>query len=270
MSRPKLFVVVDPSDAHQVALERALITGPKQDPLPELFVFVGVDNESTNLRANNDALFRDHHWFDSEIRKPIEATGMDYTIEVSWSEEWQEAILNSAKRFSAERIYLPMHERVNESRFTFSEAKWDVLKTSSCPVLLIQPGAKAERKTILAAVNFQASKPEQVKLNESIIDWGRRVAAIYGADLHLVNAYLNSMHYPDRGKLARQSGLPNDHIHVEEGYSSEVVGAVAKRLDADMVVMGTLGQTGKARTRRGYTAERIIGALTQDVMVINH
>lgn len=271
MSEPlKLFIVVDPSDARQVALERALITGKRHKTTPILYVFVGVDGEATNLRATNDSLFRDHNWFDAEIRKPIEEAGMDYTVEVSWSSEWQTSIVQQAKRFGADRIYLPVHERTNNSRFTFSEAKWEVLKTATCPVLLIQPGAKPERKTILAAVNFQATKPEQQALNQSILDWAQRTSELYGAELHVVNAYRDSMLYPDRGKLARTSGVPNERIHVEQGYTSDVVGDVAKRLDADLVAMGTLGQTGKSQTRRGNTAERVIAALTQDVMVINH
>ncbi len=169
MSKSKLFVVVDPSDSRQIALERALIMGKKHEVAPELFVFVGVDGEATNLRATNDNLFRNQDWFEAEIRQPIEAAGMSYTIEVSWSKEWQQSIVQSAKRFGADRIYLPVHERSNSSRFTFSEAKWGLLKTAACPVLLIQPGAKPERKKILAAVNFQAIKPEQQKLNESIL-----------------------------------------------------------------------------------------------------
>lgn len=88
MSKPeKLFVVVDPSDTVQIALERALIMGKKHEVPPELFVFVGVDGEASDLRAVNDNLFRDQHWFDAEIRKPVEAAGMTCTIEVSWSQE---------------------------------------------------------------------------------------------------------------------------------------------------------------------------------------
>lgn len=271
MSKPeKLFVVVDPSDTVQIALERALIMGKKHQVPPELFVFVGVDGEATDLRAVNDNLFRSQDWFVSEIRKPIEEAGMKYSIEVSWSTEWQKAITQSAGRFGAERIYLPVHERTNASRFTVSEAKWDLLKTARCPVVLIQPGAKPERKKVLAAVNFQARKEEQQKLNESILYWGRTVADIYGAEFHVVNAYLDSMHYPDRGKLAREANAPAERIHVEQGYTSDVVGDIAHRIDADLVVMGTLGQTGLTATRRGNTAERVISALTQDVMVVNH
>jgi len=271
MSKPeKLFVVVDPSDTVQIALERALIMGKKHEVPPELFLFVGVDGEAVDLRAVNDNLFRKQEWFMETIRKPVEDAGMSYTLEVSWSREWQKSILQSAKRWNAERIYLPVHERTNNSRFTFSEAKWGILKSADCPVVLIQPGAKPERKTIVAAVNFQARLAEQQKLNESIIYWGNFVAEKYGANFHVVNAYLDSMHYPDRGKLAREAKISSDNIHVEQGYTSDVVGQVAKRLDADLVVMGTLGQTGQTTTRRGNTAERVIAALTQDVMVINH
>lgn len=271
MSKPeKLFVVVDPSDTTQIALERALIMGKKHEVPPNLFVFVGVDGEATDLRAINDNLFRDQHWFDAEIRKPIEAAGMKCTIEVSWSQEWQKSIVQSAKRFGADRIYLPVHARTNTSRFTFSEAKWDLLKTAACPVVLIQPGAKPERKTVLAAVNFQARKDEQQALNESILYWARTVANIYGAELHVVNGYIDSMHYPDRGNLARAASLPSERIHVEQGYTSDVVSSVAQKIQADLVVMGTLGQTGRTATRRGNTAERVISALTQDVMVVNH
>ncbi len=271
MSKPeKLFVVVDPSDTVQIALERALIMGKKHETPPELFVFVGVDGEATDLRAINDNLFRDQTWLESEIRRPAEAAGMKCSIELSWSQEWQKSIVHSAKRFSADRIYLPVHPRTNNSRFTFSEAKWDLLKTASCPVVLIQPGAKPERKTVLAAVNFQATKDEQKMLNQSILHWARTVADIYKADLHVVNGYLDSMSYPDRSNLAKATKLPGSHIHVDQGYTSVVVGNVAKQLNADLVVMGTLGQTGQTATRRGNTAERVIAALTQDVMVVNH
>lgn len=266
----KLFVVVDPSDAVQIALERALIMGRKHEVPPELFVFVGVDGEAADLRAVNDNLFRNQDWFESEIRKPAQEAGMKCTIEVSWSNEWQKSIVDSAKRFGAERIYLPVHARTNSSRFTFSEAKWDVLKTATCPVVLIQPGAKQERKTVLAAVNFQALEDAQQSLNESILYWARTVADIYGAELHVVNGYLDSMLYPDRGSLARAAQLPSDKIHVEQGYTNDVVSSVAREINADLVVMGTLGQNGQTRTRRGNTAERVIAALTQDVMVVNH
>ena len=78
------------------------------------------------------------------------------------------------------------------------------------------------------------------------------------------------MHYPDRGRLAKESGVPPERIHVEEGYTNEAVAAVANRLGADLVVMGTLNQKGLLSSRRGNTAERVISTLQQDIVVVNH
>ena len=42
-----------------------------------------------------------------------------------------------------------------------------------------------------------------------------------------------------------------------------------RSLSADLVIMGTLGQTGLIKTRRGNTAERVISALDVDIVVVN-
>ena len=98
---------------------------------------------------------------------------------------------------------------------------------------------------------------------------GKWLSENYGADFHVVNAYIDSMHYPDRGNLAKEAGLPSKNIHVVKGYTDEAVAETAKKLNADLVIMGTLGQTGLVKTRRGNTAERVISALDVDVAVVN-
>lgn len=268
-TQERMFVVVDPSDEKHVALERAIITAGLRSPKAKLYVFVGVDNEAVDMRATNDDLFRDQYWFEDQIRKPVTDAGLEVEVEISWSTEWRQAIIQSAKRFSADMILLPVHRKTNRRRFTFSEAKWDLLKNSDCPVLLVRPGAKDKRQTVLAAVNFQATRDAQKALNHKILEQGKATADKYGADFQVVNAYLDSMLYPDRGKLANETGLPAEKIHVKPGYTDEVVSAVADEIDADVVVMGTLGQTGKYKTRRGNTAARVIGGLDVDVLVFN-
>lgn len=266
----RIFVVVDPNDTNHAALERVLKTAVQHTTAPILKIFVAVDGDSVDTRCVNNNLCRDQSWFDKEIKQQIEAVNLEYQIEVSWSTEWQKSILQASKRFSADRIYLPVHARTPSSRFAFSESKWDLLKTAECPTVLIQPGATADRKVILVAVNVQALEDQQRELNASIVNWGKEVARIYNADLHVVNAYIDSMNYPDRGKLARESNLASDKTHVVQGYTDEVVSKVANEINADLVIMGTLGQNGLVSSRRGNTAERVIAALTQDVMVVNH
>lgn len=268
----KLFVVVDPNDTHHIALERAIIVASlMQDTKPVVHAYVAVDGDAVDTRSVNDHLFRDLTWFEQNIKSPLAKAGLEYTMEVSWSREWQKSIMESAKRFDADLIYLPVHaNNGSSSRFFFTESKWELLKGAYCPVVLIRPGAKAQRKVILAAVNMQAQRDVQIELNKKIIAQARFYADTYGADLHVVNGYLDSLSYPDRGRLVALSGLPNDKIHVDNGYTSDVVSALAEKINADLIVMGTLGQNGMTKTRRGNTAERLIAAVDTDVMVINH
>jgi len=267
-----VFVVVDPNDEKHVALERALTTSRDRNPQPRLAVFVAVDGEAVDTRAVNDHLFRDESWFREQIRDPISAAGLTCEITVCWSSDWQAAIVQESKRCNAEMIYLPVHAK-SSRRFTFAESKWQVLKTARCPVVLIRPSAKEQRKVVLATVNYQAKTLEQRQLNRQISERATYIAGHYGAELHLVNAYLDSMLYPDRGalaKLADKTGVPTHRIHVKRGYTSDVVEEVAREVDADLVVMGTMNQYGETGSfLRGNTAERVIGQLDVDVMVCN-
>lgn len=269
----KLFVVVDPNDTHHIALERAIIVSSLMKGVkPVVHAFVAVDGDAVDTRSVNDHLFRDLTWFEQNIKTPLSNAGLEYTMEVSWSSEWQKSIMESAKRFDADLIYLPVHASNGNasSRFFFTESKWELLKGAYCPVVLIRPGAKAQRKVILAAVNIQAQRDVQIELNRKIIEQAKFYANTYGADLHVINGYLDSLNYPDRGRLVALCGLPNDKIHVDNGYTSDVVSALADKINADLIVMGTLGQNGMTKTRRGNTAERLIAAVDTDVMVINH
>jgi universal stress protein E len=271
MEEPKkIFVVVDPSDTKHIALERVVNTAKRVATRPIIKVFVAVDGDAVETRAVNNNLFRDQGWFETEIRNPLEEAGITYSIEVCWSGEWQESIIRASKPFGPDWIYIPVHERGTSTRLFFSESKWDLLKSAECPVALIQPGIRERREVVLAAVNFQATSDAQMALNKSIIETGKRVAGHYGAEFHVVNAYIDSMHYPDRGRLAKEAGVAPEFIHVEEGYTNVAVAAVANKLDADLVIMGTLNQRGMLSSRRGNTAERVIASLEQDVVVVNH
>jgi universal stress protein E len=267
----RMFVVVDPADSRHYAMERAIKTAKLIHNSEATFkVFVAVDSEAVDTRVVNNNLFRDQSWFESEIRAPFEEAGLDYSIEVSWSSEWQKSIVHASGVYNATRILLPVHERGASTRLFFSESKWDLLKSAQCPVVLIQPGAREDRKKILAAVNYQAVQDGQRTLNKTIIDQAKAIAGLYDAELHVVNAYIDSMHYPDRGRLANDSGIPQEFVHVEEGFTDEAVAKVAKKIDTDLVVMGTLNQKGTFKSRRGNTAERVINALDQDIMVVNY
>jgi universal stress protein E len=265
----RIFVVVNPTLDEHVALDRAIITAKLLTPSPTVCVFVAIDSDTVDSDVTNDKISRNTDWFEEQIHAPLRAAGLEYKIEVSWCNNWQKAIMRSAEKFGATRILIRAGKPKTPSRFSFAESKWKLLKSANCPVLIVRDGAAEQRRVVLAAVNFQASRDHQQQLNANILTRGRALAESYNAEFHVVNAYIDSMHYPDRGRLAKETGLDSKHIHVVQGYTDEAVATAAKKLSADVVVIGTLGQTGQAKTRRGNTAERVISAVKVDVVVVN-
>ncbi len=267
--KENVFVVVDPNDDVHVAFDRAILTAPLRAVPPKISVMVTTDQESVNTGADNNRLYRNARWFDEVVRKPLENCGLEYDIEVSWCHDWQQSVLFSAERSGASEIFVPMHNKPYASRLTFSDSKWELLKRADCPVILVRPTTAQQRKVILAAVNVQATTDRQKELNRKILERGHWVADGYGAELHVVNAYLDSLNYPDRGKLVKETGLPSERIHVIQGYTDNVVSEIANKVKADVVVIGTLGQNGRTKARRGNTAERVISAIDVDAVIIN-
>ena len=95
------------------------------------------------------------------------------------------------------------------------------------------------------------------------------MANAYGGDLYVVNAYRDSLYYPDRGQLANESDLDGSKVHVEQGFTSEVIAVVSREINADLGMIGTLNQIGKESTLRDDAAERVISFLDVDTVVAN-
>lgn len=265
-----MFIVVDPSQDEPLALQRAIITAgmvrdAESNP-PHLHVFMAVDMDNVDTSSDNDSLYRSGGWFFEKVYTPLQESGLSFSLEMCWSSDWYSSIIRSAKRMEADRIMLPLLGRAKARDWLFGESVWHLLRTAPCPVLIVRSGAKPTREKVLAAVNFQSHKPEYKRLNEVIIERGRWYADNYSAQLHLVNAYSDSLHYPDRSQIAQKSGVDNNQIHVRAGDPDDVIAEVAREIQADVVVLGTRARSSRWR---GNTSERIINKVDCDILAIN-
>lgn len=263
--RDNIFVVVDPVQEQHLALERAVVSAKVFNTPIHLHLFISVDMDHTDTSVDNEAIIRDKNWF-ADLVRPIEEAGLSYEAQISWSTDWYGAIIRGAERTNADMIMMPLYQRVKGRDLIFNEANWRLMRTAGCPILVCQPGEIGLRKTILAAVNFQSHKPAYQKLNKLIVERSKWMAEKYNADLHFVNAYSDSLNYPDRAVLAKETGVDTSRIHVKSGSPDEVIAATARELNADIVMLGTQNRNSRWR---GNTAEKIFTKVRCDVMVIN-
>ncbi len=187
----------------------------------------------------------------------------------------------------------------------FGSNDMHLLRKCPCPVLLTRPDEKANYGCILAAIDFNldnTSDTVEQSLNQQILDLASSLALSDFASLHLAHVwdapaemmvrswadnpneagmtYVNderSRHERAfnhlRDQLRDQIGQESyDHLspqfHLRRGAASTVIPEIAKQLQADLVVMGTVARTGISGLFIGNTAETILEQLQCSVLAV--
>ena len=268
----KILIVVDPTQDSAVALDRAIVTAgliantPGAPSKRHMHILVAADMDNNDTSAKNARMRRDRTWFTDELLAPLENSNLEYSLEVSWSADWYGSILKAATDYGADMIMLPLMKKPSTADWFFTESVWRLMRTAGCPVLIVQPQAQSKRAVILAAVNFQSHKKEYQTLNDMIIERGQWISETYGAEMHVVNAYSDSLNYPDRSQLAQRTAVDTANIHVRQGDPDTVISQVAAEVNADIVVIGTRSRFSRWR---GNTAEKIVTGVHCDILAIS-
>ena len=268
----KILIVVDPTQDSAVALDRAIVTAgliantPGAPNKRHMHILVAADMDNNDTSAKNARMRRDRTWFTDELLAPLENSNLEYSLEVSWSADWYGSILKAATDYGADMIMLPLMKKPSTADWFFTESVWRLMRTAGCPVLIVQPQAQSKRAVILAAVNFQSHKKEYQTLNDMIIERGQWISETYGAEMHVVNAYSDSLNYPDRSQLAQRTAVDTANIHVRQGDPDTVISQVAAEVNADIVVIGTRSRFSRWR---GNTAEKIVTGVHCDILAIS-
>ena len=263
-----VLVAVDPIRQYHPALERVIISARLSETKPSLHLFIAVDTSSNYQDSSSINMYSSLQSI-NDLVASVEAEGLTCQTELYWGGDWQQGMLDTAKHIKADLIVMTNHSVIERNIF-LSDSKWMLLRRAKRPVMLVRAAASDQRQVVLAAVNIQAEDDAYQALNARIIDSGRRMVAQYNAELHVVNAYPDSMNYPDRGKLIMLTQCDSANVHIKAGPPEQVVAEVAKDISADVVVMGTLARKGLIENIRGNTSERVLNSLAlHDVLTIN-
>ena len=267
MLQEKFLVVVDAAHSEQLALNRIVnFAGGQKHSDMSVHVFVGFEGEDLSEPDLPTEVIREQNWL-PELLEPLKNSGITFSSELFWTQDWETSIINAARRTQADMIIISQSSATNRKSLT--DSIWSLLRNSEIPVLTIEPGAPAKRENILAAVNMQTTDDEYSALNRKVLLQAQTVEELFGAKLHVVNAYYDSEDYPDRDKVKRIIDINRQDVHVDMGTPEEIIANVTKQVQADLVVMGTMARRGIRATLRKNTSEKVIKNLTVDVMTMN-
>ena len=106
MEKRKFLIVVDPSHARHLALERMVdIIKQRREWVSDFHLLIGFEGAD---KADPDApgeVVRSGDWFD-QLLSPVKELGVDFTSEFFWTADWRKFITETAGKYNCDTIML--------------------------------------------------------------------------------------------------------------------------------------------------------------------
>ncbi|KAB0495209.1 universal stress protein [Pseudomonas vancouverensis] len=265
-----ILVVIEPEHTESLALKRAkLIAGVTQAHL-HLLVCDPRHDRSAMLSVLKAALLED---------------GYSVTTEQAWNDSLHKTIIDVQQ---AEGCGLVVKQHLPDSslkKALLTPEDWKLLRHCPSPVLLVKTAGSWKDKVILAAVDVGNSDLEHRHLHVLIIDHGYDIASLAKAHLHVISAHPSPMlssadptfqlketieaRYREQCRTFQaEFDIDDEHLHIEEGPADVLIPFMVHKLQAAVLVIGTVARTGLSGALIGNTAEVVLDAVESDVLVL--
>jgi universal stress protein E len=301
-TRRILFAIRDPEARRQPGLAKAIQVARALGAKLELFHAI-TDPVFIELgQLEDNAIDRLRERIESEASVPLvrlcnaaRKHGVSAESSVTWDYPPHEAIVRRATQIGAELIIAECHKGVRTRAWLIHLTDWELLRVSPVPVLLLKSGRPYRRPLTLAAVDPAHEHAKPANLDGRILAAARELSTGLRGALHVVHANYPSIVGVNVAAAARKAatawamptladlqegerqafeafreecGVPRTRAHLVEGSPTVQIPRVAKKLGAGIVVMGAVSRSGLERVFIGNTAEKILGKLDCDVLVI--
>lgn len=293
----KILVVIDPTTEEQKALSRAIELADKTQGSITAFLSIfdfsyemttmlsSDERESMRQIVINDRML----WIDERI-KELKASDKNIDIKVIWHNRPFEAVIDQVLQHGYDVVIKGTHEHDKLKSVIFTPTDWHLLRKCPCPLLLVKDHSWPENGNILAAVNVGSDEDEHQSLNRIITEEAQHLAQVIKANVHLVNSfpgtpvniaieipefdasqYNDTMlqhHQKSMEAHAEKYGIDINNTYIKEGLPEDVIDELSQELDAELVILGTIGRTGLSAALIGNTAEHVIDRLNCDVLAL--
>jgi universal stress protein E len=220
-------------------------------------------------------------------------SGVTFSCAAEWDYPPHEAIVRRAAMFGADLIVAECHRGRRTQPWLMHLTDWELLRTSTLPVLLLKNARRYRRPVVLAAVDPLHAHDKPARLDADIMAAGAQFSVGLHGRLHVMHANnpplgtlaiselatnppAFSMAYEALEQQGRETfenfmqamGIAPARQHLINRMPTVAIPALARSTRAALVVMGAVSRSGLSRVFIGNTAERVLDALPCDVLVI--
>ncbi len=292
-----ILVVIDPTTEDQKALKRAIELATRTKSALTVFLTIfDFSYEMTTMLSSDErevmrqSVISDREQWLNDIIKNLPHQGITITHKVVWHNRPFEAIIEQVIAQKHDMVIKGTHQHDKFKSVIFTPTDWHILRKCPCPVLLVKEHNWPENGNILAAVNIGSDEAEHQSLNNKITETANSIAKLIKGKVNLVNSYpgtpiniaieipefdasqyndsMLKHHQQSMLEHAQNFGIAKGCTFVKEGLPETVIESMSEQLDAELVILGTIGRTGISAALIGNTAEHVIDRLNCDVLAL--
>lgn len=294
-----IFVAIDPDNEQQPALSRALGIAQKSSDSVKLTLFLAIYDfsyEVTSMLSGDDrdsmrsgVVEEQKEWIRTLIAQR-DTSGVEIDVCVVWHNRPYESMIAHVFDGHHDLLIKTTHKHAKLGTLLFAPTDWQLIRKCPCAVLLVKNEAWPANGTILTAVNVSSENETHDPLNDKLIYQANVMAELLKSQINLVNSYpatpvnvtielpeFDPSSYADavRGHhllamkaLRQKHGINEEQTFCCEGLPEDVIPAVAREINAELVIFGSTGRVGLSAMFIGNTAEHTIDLLNCDVLAI--
>lgn len=282
--KTRLFVVIDPTVDHQLALVKASLIAKLGDCHVHAFLCVYDELENNGDHASRadferQTLTRAKQWLD-EIMQPCKLSGLSYTTEVVWDSRWVQRLTSAIEKSACDLVIKSSFHHSRARRFFSKTADYHLMHHCACPILFTHQEQEWKSDRILACLDLESGDMQHERLNNVIMRDARAFAKIVGLDLYIGCAYtraINEEHLPlqthgheiGREQLGELYNLAPDRVMLRQGNVVDALSAICEEVNPSIVIIGTLARTGLKGKLIGNTAEKLLDVVDADLLTVN-
>lgn len=292
--------MADGSEGEKSALARAARLASANSAKLTLFAAVDAETYQFNDQEARSAVEAINETYIEERREELESLRQEaisehpqLTVDV--------AVQAGTMALSVIMAVLVNHHDIVVKAAQESRGRWarlfgsgdrKLMRKCPCPVWIVKPSQDTNFRKILAAVDIDPTEPDTESMARRIMALATSLATDEGSELHVVHVWRLAAEMALRGRsidttdvdeivrgieAAHQTELdrllgayPYDKrtVHLIKGQAEEVILDLAESLEADLVVIGTVGRAGVPGLLIGNTAEEVLNAVDCSVLTL--
>jgi universal stress protein E len=210
----------------------------------------------------------------------------DVSIEVQWTDDIAGWISAHALRSECDLVLKSVH---HSKTLTHTPLDWQLLRQCPAPVFIAAARKRKPTGNVLAALDFRHIDRKHQAMNLRVLEAAHRFAEMAGAKLHCVNAVefsqvLSDLDIIDTRRVRREAiaknrelmeallepfGVAKSRVHIPLGKVGQMVAATARKINADLLVVGTSARRKAGAVLLGNSAERILNRAPCDVLAVH-